>query len=88
MSGMRSSDGEGECNIAASGFEEDVSEALGVAADGERRRLRFSVAISVAYFGLSPPFPFPRFVSENKKMPWSTFPLFHGYLMRKKRHGT
>jgi len=63
MSGMRSSGGEGECNIAASGFEEDVGEALGVAADGECRRRRFSVAC----FGLSPffspfLFPFPQFV--------------------------
>ena len=65
---MRSSGGEGECIIAASGFEEDVGEALGVAADGECRRRRFSVAISVACFGLShfffplSFFPFPQFV--------------------------
>lgn len=76
MSGMRSSDGEGECNIAASGFEEDVSEALGMAADGERRRLRFSVAISVACFGLSQVFPFPLFVSEKKKNAMVNFSLF------------
>jgi len=45
MSGRTSGGGEGERNTAESGFEEDVGEVPGVAAGGECRRWRFSVAI-------------------------------------------
>jgi len=78
---MRSSGGEGECNIEASGFEEDVGEALGVEADGECRRRRFSVAISVACFGLFPLSfsPFHSSFEKRKRTAMVVFsPLRHG----------
>jgi hypothetical protein len=74
---MRSSGGEGECNIAASGFE-DVGEALGVAVDGECCRRRFSIAISVTCFGLSPFFILSAVCLREKTTMVVFFPLRHG----------